>query len=274
MKELTKHKLTVNGNDVYYWQNKYHKDRESILLIHGFTGTHYGFYKLAPSLTEKYNLVIPDLPGFGISDLPAQDFSIDDQVKYLKKFIDTYGFDKSLNILGHSYGALLVSKLVEKYPIFNKVILISPPLMPRSSPGSRLGSLYYKLASFGTHNPLPKSKIIADITTFNCLRTNKKQLRKEIYDQHRNNLEYISSPVFYSKIYDDINKTGAAKSINNFRQKNVFLIHGDADNVAPHKYLDAIKLKGVRVEIVKGAGHLMHYENPRILIENITDFIG
>jgi haloacetate dehalogenase len=44
-----------------------------LLLLHGFPQSHVMWHRVAPLLAEKFTLVIPDLPGYGWSDVPESD---------------------------------------------------------------------------------------------------------------------------------------------------------------------------------------------------------
>ena len=44
-----------------------------LLLLHGFPQTHVMWHRVAPALAERFTLVIPDLPGYGASDVPVTD---------------------------------------------------------------------------------------------------------------------------------------------------------------------------------------------------------
>lgn len=44
-----------------------------LLLLHGYPQTHAMWHRVAPSLADKFTLVIPDLPGYGWSDVPRSD---------------------------------------------------------------------------------------------------------------------------------------------------------------------------------------------------------
>ncbi|GAA0778781.1 alpha/beta hydrolase [Roseibium denhamense] len=41
-----------------------------LLLLHGYPQSHVIWHKIAPSLAEHFRLVMPDLPGYGASDVP------------------------------------------------------------------------------------------------------------------------------------------------------------------------------------------------------------
>jgi haloacetate dehalogenase len=44
-----------------------------LLLLHGYPQTHVMWHRIAAALAERFSLVIPDLPGYGSSDIPATD---------------------------------------------------------------------------------------------------------------------------------------------------------------------------------------------------------
>jgi haloacetate dehalogenase len=44
-----------------------------LLLLHGYPQTHVMWHRVAPELAKKFTLIIPDLPGYGWSDVPETD---------------------------------------------------------------------------------------------------------------------------------------------------------------------------------------------------------
>jgi haloacetate dehalogenase len=44
-----------------------------LLLLHGYPQTHVMWHRVAPALAKKFTLIIPDLPGYGWSDIPKTD---------------------------------------------------------------------------------------------------------------------------------------------------------------------------------------------------------
>ena len=44
-----------------------------LLLLHGYTQTNVMWHRVAPVLTKRFSLVIPDLPGYGWSAVPQAD---------------------------------------------------------------------------------------------------------------------------------------------------------------------------------------------------------
>ncbi len=62
----TYHTLKVSGTDIFY-REAGSKDAPTLLLLHGFPSSSSMFATLIPLLADKYHLVAPDYPGFGLS---------------------------------------------------------------------------------------------------------------------------------------------------------------------------------------------------------------
>ncbi len=66
---------TVAGLQVFY-REAGPADAPVLVLLHGFPSSSHMFRNLIPALAERYRVIAPDLPGFGLSDMPSPaDFS-------------------------------------------------------------------------------------------------------------------------------------------------------------------------------------------------------
>jgi pimeloyl-ACP methyl ester carboxylesterase len=61
--------VAVDGVNIFY-REAGPKDAPTLLLLHGFPSSSRMFEALIPLLADKYHLVAPDYPGFGLSDSP------------------------------------------------------------------------------------------------------------------------------------------------------------------------------------------------------------
>ena len=65
----TYHTVQVDGLNLFY-REAGPKDAPTLLLLHGFPSSSRMFETLIPLLADRYHLVAPDYPGFGLSDAP------------------------------------------------------------------------------------------------------------------------------------------------------------------------------------------------------------
>lgn len=66
-KNLKKQSVNVRKREVAVWQSPVISGRETILLVHGISGDHYGLVPLVYELSKDYNCLIVDLAGHGAS---------------------------------------------------------------------------------------------------------------------------------------------------------------------------------------------------------------
>ena len=271
------------GTTVHYWTHR-SELKATIIMIHGITGNHEGFQYIEP-LLDTYRLIIPDLPGFGVSDLPvSSEWSIEDLARLTNEFIAKLDLTEPPIILGHSMGGLVVSAMVAQSPgLFGDIVLISPVptrVTKRDSRyiGATLGGLHYKLGSrLGKPGEkLVKSRTISAVTTNVMTKTFDSKRKKDIQQHHFDNLERISSSAFYYAHHQDINRQGAIDYADILKKKRVALIVGDDDIVTP---LDEEKKLAAAIEpaqftVISGVGHLIHYEKAAEAAKAIKAFLS
>ncbi|MEK7603093.1 MAG: alpha/beta hydrolase [Patescibacteria group bacterium] len=93
--------------------------KREILLVYGHHSSLERINGVAESLAEFGNVTVPDLPGFGgmeamykIGNKP----SLDNLADYLAAFIKLRYKNRRVTIVGLSFGFLVVTKMLQKYP--------------------------------------------------------------------------------------------------------------------------------------------------------------
>lgn len=103
---LTRKTISVGGIAWPYLEGG-PADGETVVLVHGFGADKDNWAFYAPHLTDKYRVIIPDLPGFGENDLSAdRDYSITAQTARLVEFLDALGVDRC-HLAGNSMGGFI-----------------------------------------------------------------------------------------------------------------------------------------------------------------------
>ena len=103
-----------------------------VLMLHGW-GAHSGLVcPLAEKLTPLgYRVYVPDLPGFGESELPPVAWSVHDYVAFVVKYMKFQSLDKVF-LLGHSFGGRLCLVLGSEHAdsIFKMVLADASGVRP------------------------------------------------------------------------------------------------------------------------------------------------
>lgn len=116
--------INVKGLEIRYVVEG---EGEPIVLVHGMGCSVYSWRKLIPLLSDEYKVYAFDLPGFGLSDKPADyDYSLKSQGEFVIDFLDAIGIDKAI-LLGHSMGGVIVGYATANHPErVTKLILNNP----------------------------------------------------------------------------------------------------------------------------------------------------
>ncbi len=270
-------------NEVAYWT--YHdKSKPTCVFIHGFTGSHEGFQYIIPEL-DRFHIIVPDLPGFGESKLGLETFTIDELATSVNAFVKALNLKTPPYLISHSMGGLVAASMLAQNPeLFDeKTVFVSPVAtkvnyLDARKIGEFLGRLQFYLGKTvpGAGPRLVKSRLISRISTAIILTANQPKLKKQIREHHFKNLNYISSIDFYYQLHVNINKKGAVDYADKLNSKfNALIIAGDKDNVTPlatEKTLHAA-LNESKLHIVRGVGHLLHYERPTEVAAAIDVFL-
>ena len=107
--------MLSSGDNMVYAENG-NIAGEPLLLIHGFGGNKDNFTRIARQL-ESYNLIIPDLLGFGDSSKPmTADYRADAQATRLHELLQAKGLASNIHVGGNSMGGAISVAYAAKYP--------------------------------------------------------------------------------------------------------------------------------------------------------------
>jgi len=88
--------------------------KDTILLVHGFPTCSFDFEPIWDRLSASYNLVAPDMLGFGYSDKPyPHTYSIHEQADIVEGFATKTGL-QTCHIFAHDYGDTVVQELMAR----------------------------------------------------------------------------------------------------------------------------------------------------------------
>jgi pimeloyl-ACP methyl ester carboxylesterase len=109
--------IDVDGLNVFYREAGDPK-RPTVLLLHGFPSASHMFRDLIPELSEKFHVVAPDLPGFGMTEQPARDafnYTFENIANVVDRFTEVLGL-KKFAMYVFDYGAPVGFRLALKHP--------------------------------------------------------------------------------------------------------------------------------------------------------------
>lgn len=126
---------TSLGRMVYYtasglpWsQNTTADDLETLVFLHGFGGgsSAYEWSKVYPAFAAEYRVIAPDLIGWGRSEHPVRNYTIDDYLTTITEFL-TQTCKSPVTVIASSLTAAFVIRVAIAHPeLFKSLILTTP----------------------------------------------------------------------------------------------------------------------------------------------------
>jgi pimeloyl-ACP methyl ester carboxylesterase len=86
-----------------------------LVMLHGWANSHKQLLSLGQILSEKAQVHLIDLPGFGNSKIPPPHFGSNDYAKQIIDYLDREGIKKAI-FLGHSFGGKISATLAANWP--------------------------------------------------------------------------------------------------------------------------------------------------------------
>jgi len=105
-------KVNVNGFNIAYTRQG---QGTPLVLVHGYPLDRTTWNEMLPLLENDFDLIVPDLRGFGESDLVEGPYTISDMASDIAVLLDTLNTEKAI-LVGHSMGGYVVLAFARMYP--------------------------------------------------------------------------------------------------------------------------------------------------------------
>ena len=223
---------------------------EPLLILHGW-GSNSARWQRVKELIEKEGIevLILDLPGFGITPSPEKPWGRKDYINWIFQKIKEKNWDE-FNLLGHSFGGGIAVKMAaNSSERINKLILCAPAIIKRRSIKTYL---FYWVAFLG--------KKIFFLPGFRKLQP---QAQWVIYKLAGTRDYYVADGMMkevMKKIWQEEPLEGLLEKI----QIKTLVLWGKRDDVLPLKdaYLIKEKIRDSELKIISKARHSPHREAP------------
>jgi pimeloyl-ACP methyl ester carboxylesterase len=115
-------RINVNGLDIHYLTGG---QGEPLIIVHGGSDGASAWKKNIAVLSRKYTIYVPDMPGFGSSQMIKGDYYIPQMADFVDRFSRAIGLD-SFYLMGHSLGGGIALNYTLRYPKkIRKLVLVS-----------------------------------------------------------------------------------------------------------------------------------------------------
>ncbi len=236
-----------------------------VVLIHGFCESNQIWGVFANLLAQRYQLFVPDLPGFGASQLPSTPFSIDKVGEIMWEWLDKINV-KNPVIVGHSLGGYVTLAMAHQRPDdiagFSLFHSTAKPDTPEKKQNRD------KVIAF-----VNKNGVAPYIETFvpGLFFNKESPAIKDVYP-----IAYGTPAATLVAYAEAMRDRPNRRSVLDDFDKPVLIIAGEKDEIIPLDTLmdQAIQLRKGRLSILSDTGHMGMLESTNRSVEIVTQFVG
>jgi len=236
-----------------------------LLLLHGFDSSFLEFRRIYQSLKRNFQVIIPDLLGFGFSPRCAtNDYNPSKIISYLVDLLETLKITNNLKIIGASMGASTALKFAfENKNSIEKILLLSPAGLfgePKNIPFplNHIGASFLGL-------PQVRKSLCRNAFAYpdECVG----EMEEQIASIHLGCKGWRNSLASFAK---SGGFAGTNKYIQNFSIKTIC---GENDRILGKKEIKNIKkIKKLNFVGLQNCGHLPHIDLPSLSSKIIHDY--
>ncbi len=240
-------KVNINGIRLAY-------DRRGkgtpLVLLHGYPLDHHLWDEVAPLLEDRFDLILPDLRGFGGSSTIDSFYAMEDYAADIGSLLDQLGIEKAA-LAGHSMGGYVALAFIRLFPERVRGLgLISSQVL--ADPLERKEARYKSVAEVAEHGIGSVVETMAPKFT----------LDEKLRAFARAVMERQSPAAYIGALKAMASRADSTRLLSSFSFP-VVIVHGDADQLIPIDRAREVKAALPQAHLVEisGAGHMPMMED-------------
>ena len=235
-------KVKVKGIELAY--TRYGKGTP-LVLLHGYPLDHHIWDEIVPLLENKFDLILPDLRGFGESTTVNTPYTMDDFASDIAGLLDHLGIQKAA-IVGHSMGGYVALAFARLFPDRITGLALAASQTLADPPDRKEGR--YKSAAEVTEKGI--GGVVEAMTPKFTSNEKLQEFTRQVMERQE--------PAAYIGALKAMAERQDSTSLLASMDHPVIVIHGDADMLIPIERAREVKdaFAHAHFTAIKGAGHL------------------
>lgn len=283
-----RHEVEVNGVATRYWvypaQNEASvlAETPTLVMVHGFRGNHHGLEAIAGALSD-FEVIIPDLPGFGASSPLETEHSVAAYAEWLTAFWSALSLANRAHLLGHSFGSIIVAHAMAK-GLPAKTLTLENPVSAPALKGPKVVKTQVANGFYAATERMPLRQAEQALKSWPMVRgmsiimakTRDPQLRRWIHKQHDDNFSDFANRRVVQEAYRASTSECVGQWAPEFTVPTLVITGTKDDITSPrqqHRMFASLRVPSRLCEH-DGVGHLTHYEIPADVANDIRLFLA
>lgn len=240
--------INVNGIRLAYERRG---NGTPLVLLHGFPLDHHLWDEVVPLLSDTFELIIPDLRGFGNSSTVDSFYAMEDFAADVAALLDQLEIQKAA-IVGHSMGGYVALAFARLYPErVTGLGLVSSQALA-DAPDRKEGR--YKSAAEVADKGI--ASVVAAMTP-------KFTSNERLQEFAKQSMEKQQPAAYIGALKAMAERVDSTPLLSSF-DFPVVVVHGDADSLIPIDRAREVKaaIPQAHLTEVSGAGHMPMVESP------------
>src|SRR5450432_468477 len=265
---------SVEGVRLHWVELGEASERTPVVLLHGLNDSYLTWKRVAPALAVDRRVLVPDLPGYGLSERPDASYELRWHAQIIARWLDSLGLER-VDVVGHSFGGGVAQvMLLDRHAKIRRLVLVaSGGLGRRVTPALRLASIPRVVELFGQRFMALGTRMV--------LRGSRAGFTKQdVSELSAMNDTPGSARAFARTVRDVIDWRGQRRTF--FQRAHevaelppIAIFWGDRDAIIPiaqgRAFVDAVE--GVVLKQFDGCGHYLHNEQPIVFADAVRAFL-
>jgi len=254
----------VDGYGIRYLEYASASTTKTLLLLHGIGASADRWSRVIPTLSKYFHVIVPDVIGFGYSDKPTVEYTMDFYIEFFQAFLENLKIPKAI-LVGSSFGGHLATEFAIRFNRrVDKLILTSPAgIMRTSTPvldAYIMAALYptYENALHAFRNMAYDPDVVDEVTVTDFV--NRMRLP---------NAKYAFMSTLLGMRYAQKLQGRIAKIIC-----PTLLVWGDSDKMIPVQFAKEYnEIPNSHLVVIKNCGHTPYVEKPMAFNKVLLKFL-
>ena len=245
-----------------------------LVLLHGLNDCYRTWRQLGPRLAGDRRVLMPDLPGHGLSARPDASYELRWYAHVMARWLEAAGVEHA-DLVGHSLGGGVAQMMLLECPErIRRLVLVSSGGLGRQIAVSlRLASIPFVVERLGQPFMGPCTRLAVKLT--GDVLSNEDTARLCAI-----NAQSGSARAFARTVRDIVDWRGQRRTF--FQRAHelstlppIAVFWGERDTVIPISHAEALAkaVDGVRVTRFEACGHYPHHEKPDAFVAALRDFL-